>query len=98
MLKLIIRQTNWGILGSVFAFIIGFFVKRYVFNEVGTIEWGKYATAHTFVVISDTLLSVSIPFIILKFIPKLLIDSKEKASKLIKSFLRYGVISSSFFT
>ena len=26
MLKLIIRQANWGILGSIFAFAIGFFV------------------------------------------------------------------------
>ena len=77
MLKLIIRQANWGILGSVFAFAIGFFVKRFVFNEVGPDEWGKYATAHTFSVISDTLLSISIPYIILKFIPKLLIDSEE---------------------
>ena len=35
MLKLIIKQANWGILGSVFAFAIGFFVKTYVIREVG---------------------------------------------------------------
>ena len=97
MLKIIIRQANWGFLGSIFAFIIGFFVKRYVFNEVGTIEWGKYATAHTFVVISDTLLSLSMPFIILKFVPKLLNKSSEKASELINIFFRYAVCSSFFF-
>jgi len=97
MLKLIIRQANWGILGSVFAFAIGFFVKRYVFNEVGPTEWGKYATAHTFAVISDTLLCIGIPVIILKFIPKLLTESKQQASKLITVFLRYALFSSLLF-
>ena len=38
---LIIRQTNWGIFGSIFAFSIGFLVKTYVIREVGTDEWGN---------------------------------------------------------
>ena len=42
MLKLIIRQANWGILGSIFAVAIGFFVKIYVIDIVGISNWGKY--------------------------------------------------------
>ena len=44
MLKLIIRQANWGILGSIFAFAIGFFVKIYVIDIVGISNWGKYVS------------------------------------------------------
>ena len=87
MLKLIIRQANWGVLGSVFAFAIGFFVKTYVIREVGTIEWGKYATAHTFAMFSDTILSLGIPFVILKFFPGFMSNSREKASSLIQKIL-----------
>ena len=91
MLKLIIRQANWGLLGSVFAFAIGFFVKTYVIREVGTIEWGKYATAHTFVMFFDTILSLAIPFVILKFFPDFMSNSRGKASSLIQKILRLAI-------
>ena len=97
MLKLIIRQANWGILGSVFAFVIGFFVKTYVIREVGTVEWGKYATAHTFAIIADTFLSISIPFIILKFFPDFINRSKDVASQLIRKIFIYAFSISSIF-
>ena len=35
MLRLIIRQTNWGIIGSVFAFAIGFFIKGRIDSKIG---------------------------------------------------------------
>ena len=97
MLKLIIKQANWGILGSVFAFAIGFFVKTYVIREVGTIEWGKYATAHTFAMFSDTVLSLGIPFVILKFFPSLMSNSKDEASFLVKKILRLALMMSCIF-
>ena len=97
MLKLIIKQANWGILGSVFAFTIGFFVKTYVIREVGAIEWGKYATAHTFAMFSDTLLSLGIPFLILKFFPQLMSDSREKAFSLIRRVLWIAIRMSCIF-
>ena len=97
MLKLIIRQANWGILGSVFAFVIGFFVKTYVIREVGTEEWGKYATAHTFAIIADTFLSISIPFIILKFFPDFINRSKDVVSQLIRKIFIYAFSISSIF-
>ena len=97
MLKLIIKQANWGILGSVFAFVIGFFVKTYVIREVGTIEWGKYATAHTFAMFSDTFLSLGIPLIILKFFPKFMSNSRGKASSLIQKILWLAICISIVF-
>jgi len=90
MLKLIIRQANWGIVGSIFGFVIGFFVKTYVIQEVGTIEWGKYVTAHTFAILSDTVLSLGIPFIILKYFPDFMSKSKDHASQLIRRILVYA--------
>ncbi len=91
MLKLIIRQANWGILASVFAFAIGFFVKTYVIREVGTVEWGKYVTAHTFAMFFDTILSLGIPFVILKFFPHFMSNARGKASSLIQKILSLAI-------
>ena len=91
MLKLLIRQSNWGILGSVFAFIIGFIVKTFVIREVGTIEWGKYVTAHTFAMLSDTILSFGIPYVILKFFPVFIKDLKDKSLYYIQIILRFSL-------
>ena len=41
MLKLIIKQANWGILGSMFGFLIGFVIKIYLIDIVGVDAWGK---------------------------------------------------------
>ena len=67
MLKLILTQTNWGILGAIFGFSIGFFVKIYLIDVVGLESWGKYVIAQTFASFSATILSFGIPFIIIKF-------------------------------
>ena len=98
MLKLIVRQANWGIIGSVFAFVVGFFVKTYVIREVGTSEWGKYATAHTFTMFADTILSLGIPLVILKFFPSFMQSNREKAKFLIHKFLKYALIISILFS
>ena len=55
MLKLILRQANWGILGSAFGFLIGFLVKIYLINKNKDL-WGKYVSAQTFASFFDTLL------------------------------------------
>ena len=94
MLRLIIRQANWGIFGSVFAFSIGFFVKTYVIREVGTSNWGDYATAHTFSVIAYTFLSLGIPITIIKFFPNLMSSNREKASGLIRKILKFALFIS----
>ena len=77
MLKLIIKQTNWGIAGAVFGFSIGFFVKIYLIDIVGLSAWGKYVSAHTFATAADAFLSIGIPFVLIKFIPNYLESNKS---------------------
>ena len=91
MIKLIISQTNWGIFGSLFAFAIGFFVKIYLLDIVGLDAWGRYVTAQTFVTFIETVLSLGIPYVIIKFIPSLVDKHKEKASRISSIFLKYAL-------
>ncbi len=97
MLKLILRQANWGILGALFAFGIGFFVKIYLIDIVGLQAWGKYATAQTFSSISETFLSIGIPFVIIKFMPSFVNDNQEKASRIASIFIKYALIVGGLF-
>ena len=55
MLRLIIKQTKWGVFGAIFAFVIGFFVKIYLIDIVGLESWGKYVIAQTFASFSETI-------------------------------------------
>ena len=97
MLKLILRQANWGILGALFAFAIGFFVKIYLIDIVGLQAWGKYAIAQTFSSISETFLSIGIPFVIIKFIPSFIDNNQEKASRIANVFIKYALIVGGLF-
>ena len=91
MLKLILTQANWGILGAIFGFSIGFFVKIYLIDIVGLESWGKYVIAQTFASFSATILSIGIPFIIIKFFPSFIEINQEKASRIANVFLKYAV-------
>jgi len=92
MLKLVLRQANWGILGAIFGFAIGFFVKIYLIDIVGLTAWGKYVTVQTFSSISETFLSIGIPYVIIKFIPSFVENNKDKASRMANVFLKYAVV------
>ena len=92
MLKLILRQANWGVLGALFAFAVGFFVKIYLIDIVGLHEWGKYAIAQTFSSISETFLSIGFPFVIIKFMPSYVDNNQQKASRIANVFIKYALI------
>ena len=92
MLKLIIKQTKWGVFGAIFAFVIGFFVKIYLIDIVGLESWGKYVIAQTFASFSETILSLGIPFIIIKFFPSFIEENQAKASRIATIFLKYALI------
>ena len=92
MLKLIIKQTKWGVFGALFGFTIGFFVKIYLIDIVGLESWGKYVIAQTFASFSETILSVGIPFVIIKFIPSFIEENQEKSSRIANVFLKYALI------
>ena len=97
MLRLIIRQANWGILGSAFTFAIAFFFSAYVVGEVGKSEYGKYATALVFATISETFLSLGIPSVIVRFFPSLLNKDPRTVNFIIYKILKYAVVISSIF-
>ncbi len=97
MLKLVINQANWGILGSLFGFAIGFIVKVYLIDIVGVSEWGKYVSAHAFATAFDTFLAIGIPFVLLKFIPDYLEKDIVAANFMIKKSLWYAVSVSILF-
>ena len=69
MLKLILKQANWSVFGVVFGFFVGFFLKIFLIDIVGLEEWGKYVIAQTFSSFAETVLSIGIPFVVIKFIP-----------------------------
>ena len=92
MLRLIIKQTKWGVFGAIFAFVIGFFVKIYLIDIVGLESWGKYVIAQTFASFSETILSIGIPFIIIKFFPSFIEENQAKASRIATIFLKYALI------
>ena len=97
MLKLIIKQSSWGVLGHAISVIIGFFITRYVFLEVGEAKWGQYKTAHDFAVLSNTFLSIGIPSLILRFLPNMIDVDKTEAKYLISKILRYSIVVSVLF-
>ena len=92
MLRLIIKQTKWGVFGAIFAFSIGFFVKIYLIDIVGLESWGKYVIAQTFASFSETILSIGIPFVIIKFFPSFIEENQAKSSRIANIFLKYALI------
>ena len=97
MLSLILKQTNWSIIGAVFGFVIGFFIKIYIIDIVGLADWGKYVIAQTFSSFSETVLSIGIPFVIIKFVPGFIENNISKASRLSSIFLKYALLVGGFF-
>lgn len=97
MLRLIIRQTNWSVLGAVFGFVVGFFIKIYLVNKVGLGAYGSYLIGQTLASTFDTLLALGIPFILIRFIPNLIEKNKERARGLAVFSLRYSLIVGSIF-
>ncbi len=92
MLKLIFKQANWSVLGAVFGFFVGFFVKIYLIDIVGLEAWGKYVIAQTFSSFAETILSLGIPFVIIKFVPSFIEHNKDKVSRIANIFIKYSVL------
>ena len=69
LLKTLLSQTGWNILGTVFAFSVGFFVKMYLVNAIGASNFGLYIIATSFQAAVSTVVALEIPNILLKFLP-----------------------------
>ena len=79
MFKTLITQTNWSLLGTVYGFVIGFFVKMYLVNRVGADAFGLYSIAQGFQSAVTTFIGFSVPSILVKFLPRFL--KKESFSE-----------------
>ena len=97
MFSLILKQTNWSVLGAVFGFLVGFFLKIYLIDIVGLESWGKYVIAQTFSSFVETILSIGIPFVIIKFIPTFIDVNHEKASRIANIFIKYSLFVGGLF-
>ena len=98
MLSTILKQTSWSMLGSIFGFGVGFFVKLYLINAVGTEDYGKYVIGQTVVATVTVFAALALPQILLRFLPAF-VEKKEfeKASDLASFGLQFlllvGVLS-----
>ncbi|WP_457598122.1 oligosaccharide flippase family protein [Hydrogenimonas sp.] len=87
MLKTLVTQTGWNILGTVFAFTVGFFVKMYLVNAIGAENFGLYIIATSFQSAVSTIVALAIPSVLLKFLPAYIAQ---------KDFIRANALASKF--
>ncbi len=98
MLRTLFTQTNWSILGTVFGFSVGFFVKMFLVNKVGANDFGLYTIGQTFQSAVATVAALGIPSVIIKFLPQYLThEETDKAniltSKSLVMILFIGILS-----
>ncbi len=94
MLAKVVKQASWSMIGSVFGFAIGFFVKMYLIRAVGTDAFGKYMIGQTVVATVQVFIALAIPQTLLRFLPALLEKQQtEKANSLASFGAQYLVIA-----
>lgn len=69
MFKLLVSQSGWSVIGSLFAFTVGFFVKIYLVNAIGTESFGQYVLGQTLVITVQVFIALAIPQVFLRFLP-----------------------------
>ena len=93
MLKILIKQTNWSILGALFGFLVGFLIKGFLVKSVGLSSYGLYIKGYVFITFVSTIISFAFPQVILKFLPINSISNKKDNIKLSSDILSYVIIS-----
>ncbi len=96
MLKTLFTQTNWSLLGTVYGFGIGFFVKMFLVNRVGASDFGLYTIGQGFQGAISTLIAFSIPTVIIKFLPKFINDDNKEAATVLSTKSLVFLLSVSF--
>ncbi|WP_286336496.1 oligosaccharide flippase family protein [Hydrogenimonas cancrithermarum] len=87
---MILKQASWSMIGSIYGFVVGFFLKIYLINAVGTEGYGKYIIAMGVISTITAFIALSIPQVLLRFLPAY-IEKKEyeKASNLASFSLQF---------
>ena len=95
MLRTLFTQTNWSLLGTVYGFAIGFFVKMFLVNKVGASAFGLYTIAQGFQGAISTIIAFAVPSVIIKFLPKYITQNDpEKATVLSSKALGFLLLVS----
>lgn len=85
MIRILFTQTSWSILGTVFGFSVGFFVKMFLVNKVGANDFGLYTIGQTFQSAIATVAALGIPSIIIKFLPEYLTHKETAKANILTS-------------
>lgn len=94
MLAKVVKQTSWSMLGSIFGFAVGFFVKMYLIRAVGTDAFGKYMIGQTVVSTVQVFIALAIPQLLLRYLPALLEKNEGKKANNLASFgLQYLIMA-----
>ena len=96
MLKTLFTQTNWSLLGTVYGFGIGFFVKMFLVNRVGAADFGLYTIGQGFQGAIATLIAFAVPSVIIKFLPKYIRNNDNEAATLLSTKSLIFLLSVSF--
>lgn len=92
MLTKVINQASWSMLGSIFGFAVGFFVKMYLIRAVGMDDFGKYVIGQTIVSTVTVFIALAVPQILLRYLPALLAKGKQEQADHLASFgLQYSL-------
>jgi O-antigen/teichoic acid export membrane protein len=85
MLKLLLTQTSWSLLGTLFGFSVGFFVKIFLVRAIGAEAFGQYILGQTMVSTVQIFIALALPQVMLRFIPSLLQNSEKYKADVIAS-------------
>ena len=93
MFKKLILQSGIYSLGTIYGFVIGFFIKIYLIHKIGVGAFGEYMVGQTFLNTILTIISLALPTLLVKYLTKFLSkDKKLLAYNLFNFSLFYTII------
>ena len=76
MFKKLILQSSIYSLGTIYGFVVGFFIKIYLIHQIGVKAFGEYMVGQTFLNTILAIISLAIPTLLMKYLTKFLSKGK----------------------
>ena len=93
MLKKLILQSGIYSLGTIYGFVVGFFIKIYLIHQIGVRAFGEYMVGQTFLNTVLVIVSLAIPTVLIKYLTQFLSKNKKiLANNLFNFSLFYAVL------
>ncbi len=93
MFKKLILQSGIYSLGTIYGFVIGFFIKIYLIHQIGIKAFGEYMVGQTFLNTILVIVSLAIPTVLIKYLTQFLSKNKKLlANNLFNFSLFYAII------